>query len=319
MKYLVTGGAGFIGSHLAEVLIQSGHKVIILDNLSTGNINNIENIIGNDNLEFINDSILNFNLVKNLIAQVDGVFHLAAALGVKKILEKPLESLQTNIHGSENVIHAAASSQVKLFLASTSEVYGKNMNQPLSEDSDRVLGSPLLTRWAYSECKAIDETLVQIYHDLSGLNFVIGRFFNTTGPRQSGAYGMVLPKFVTSALLNEPLEVFGSGTQRRVFCHVEDAVNAIIKLFFNDQATCEVFNIGGEEEVSISELAKKVIEETNSKSKIRNIPYSEAYPNGFEDSMRRNPNTNKIRQYTDWAPKFSLRDTIQDIVKFMKN
>ena len=318
MKFLVTGGAGFIGSHLAERLLLENHEVIIIDDLSTGNISNISNILSSPNLNFIQDTILNKELIAKVSRNIDGVFHLAAALGVKRILERPLESLVTNLHGSENIIQEAASNKVKIFLASTSEVYGKNLNQPLTENSDRVLGSPLLTRWAYSESKALDETIIQIYHDMYEMPFVIGRFFNTTGPRQTGAYGMVVPNFVNWAKNGKPIEIYGDGQQRRVFCHVNDAVEGIMKSFFNNEAEGEVFNIGGEEEVTISELAKMVIQETNSDSELVFIPYEKAYPVGFEESMRRNPDTTKLRKFTGWAPKYSLKAIISDVASSMK-
>ena len=318
MNFLVTGGAGFIGSHLVERLIDLNHEVIIIDDLSTGRMENLEKILASKKVHFIQESILNSEVVNELCSQSDGVFHLAAALGVKRILERPLESLITNVHGSENVIRAASVNRIKIFLASTSEVYGKNMIQPLNEKSDRVLGSPLLTRWAYSESKALDETLVQIFHDMTKLPFVIGRFFNTTGPRQTGAYGMVVPNFVSNGLTGKPIEIYGDGQQRRVFCHVHDAVEGILKVYFNEETEGHVFNIGGEEEISILDLANLVIKETKSNSEIIFVPYNLAYPIGFEDSMRRNPDTSKLRKFTGWAPKYSLKAIISDVASSMK-
>jgi UDP-glucose 4-epimerase len=256
---------------------------------------------------------LDKELINESIKESDGCIHLAAALGVKQILENPLESLTTNVHGSENVISACALREKPLFLASTSEVYGKNDLQPLDEGSDRVIGSPQILRWAYSEAKAIDETIAEMYRLSHGLNYVIGRLFNTVGPRQTGMYGMVLPRFVQSALRDEALTVYGDGTQTRVFCHVNDAVSAIILMHDNQDCFGETFNIGGEGEISILELAKKVIELLQSKSKVVHLPYSTVYPVGFEDMMRRVPNTTKLRNYINWKPTLSLSEIIYDI------
>ena len=318
MNLLVTGGAGFIGSYLSEVLIDSGHEVTVLDDLSTGSLLNIKELQKSKKFSFIEGSMLNQKLVEDAVSKVDGIFHLGAALGVKRILERPYDSLVTNMHGTEIVIKAASKRKIKTFLASTSEIYGKNLNQPLTEESDRVLGSPLLVRWTYSEGKAIDESLIQIFHQSHGLPFVIGRFFNTSGPRQTGAYGMVLPGFVSQALAGKPLTVYGDGSQQRVFCHVADAVDAVIRLFFNEKAEGQVFNIGGEEEVSIHQLAELVIAETNSNSKIEYVEYKSAYAEGFEESMRRVPNTTKVREFTGWAPKYSLKALIADVAAHLK-
>ena len=319
MKLLITGGAGFIGSHLAERLIEMGHFVIALDDLSTGTSSNIAQLEKNPNFEFIKGSMLDEKLVETLMSRVDGCIHLGAALGVQRILEKPYQSLVANIHGSEIAIKAAAEQGKRFFLASTSELYGKNPKQPLTEESDRVLGSPQLIRWAYSEAKALDESLAQMFMASHGLKFVTGRFFNTVGPRQSGAYGMVLPRFVASAMKNEPLLVYGDGSQSRVFCHVSDAVNGVLKIFFDDKALGHAFNIGGEEEISIKELAMRVISVTNSSSSIEYLPYSKAYPEGFEETMRRVPDTSKLRKMTGWKPEFSLDGIISDIEKFLRD
>ena len=319
MKLLITGGAGFIGSHLAERLIEMGHFVIALDDLSTGTSSNIAQLEKNPNFEFIKGSMLDEKLVETLMSRVDGCIHLGAALGVQRILEKPYQSLVANIHGSEIAIKAAAEQGKRFFLASTSELYGKNPKQPLTEESDRVLGSPQLIRWAYSEAKALDESLAQMFMASHGLKFVTGRFFNTVGPRQSGAYGMVLPRFVASAMKNEPLLVYGDGSQSRVFCHVSDAVNGVLKIFFDDKALGHAFNIGGEEEISIKELAMRVISVTNSSSSIEYLPYSKAYPEGFEETMRRVPDTSKLRKMTGWKPEFSLDGIISDIEKYLRD
>ena len=318
MKLLITGGAGFIGSHLAERLTQMGHFVIALDDLSTGTSSNIAQLEKNPSFEFIKGSMLDEKLVETLMSRVDGCFHLGAALGVQRILEKPYQSLVANIHGSEIAIKAAAEQGKRFFLASTSELYGKNPNQPLTEESDRVLGSPQLIRWAYSEAKALDESLAQMFMASHGLKFVTGRFFNTVGPRQSGAYGMVLPRFVASAMKNEPLLVYGDGSQSRVFCHVLDAINGVLKIFFDDKALGHAFNIGGEEEISIKELAMRVISVTNSSSSIEYLPYSKAYPEGFEETMRRVPDTAKLRKMSGWKPEFSLDGIISDIEKYLR-
>jgi UDP-glucose 4-epimerase len=318
MKLLITGGAGFIGSHLAERLIEMGHFVIALDDLSTGTSSNIAQLEKNPSFEFIKGSMLDEKLVETLMSRVDGCIHLGAALGVQRILEKPYQSLVANIHGSEIAIKAAAEQGKRFFLASTSELYGKNPNQPLTEESDRVLGSPQLIRWAYSEAKALDESLAQMFMASHGLKFVTGRFFNTVGPRQSGAYGMVLPRFVASAMKNEPLLVYGDGSQSRVFCHVSDAINGVLKIFFDDKALGHAFNIGGEEEISIKELAMRVISVTNSSSSIEYLPYSKAYPEGFEETMRRVPDTAKLRNMIGWKPEYSLDGIISDIEKYLR-
>jgi UDP-glucose 4-epimerase len=318
MKLLVTGGAGFIGSHLSERLIEMGHSVIALDDLSTGTSSNIALLEKSSSFEFIKGSMLDEQLVNTLIARVDGCIHLGAALGVQRILEKPYQSLVANIHGSEIAIKAAAEQGKRFFLASTSELYGKNPKQPLTEESDRLLGSPQLIRWAYSEAKALDESLAQMFMASHGLKFVTGRFFNTVGPRQSGAYGMVLPRFVAAAMKNEPLLVYGDGSQSRVFCHVLDAINGVLKIFFDDKALGHAFNIGGEEEVSIKELAMRVISVTNSSSRIEFLPYSKAYPEGFEETMRRVPDTSKLRKMSGWKPEYSLDGIISDIEKYLR-
>ena len=318
MKLLVTGGAGFIGSHLSEQLLEIGHSVIALDNLSTGSKENISKLLGNPNFELVQASMLDEELIRKEMERVDGCIHLGAALGVQRVLERPYESLVANTHGSEIAIKAAAELGKRFFLASTSELYGKNPKQPLNEDSDRVIGSPQLVRWAYSEAKAIDESIAQMFHMSHSLKFVTGRFFNTVGPRQSGAYGMVLPRFVSAAIKNQPIAVYGDGSQSRVFCHVSDAVKAVIKIFFDDSALGHAFNIGGEEEISMKELAERVISLTNSSSEIDYLPYSKAYPAGFEETMRRVPDTSKIRSMTGWKPEFSLDEIIKDIEKFIR-
>lgn len=318
MKFLITGGAGFIGSHLAGRLLERGYEVVVLDDLSTGSRKNIERFSGNPKFTVIEGSMLDKPTLSRAMEGAEGLFHLGAALGVKRILERPLESLVTNMHGTEIVLEMAAARKLRTFVASTSEIYGKNPQQPLTEESDRVLGSPMLVRWTYSEAKAIDESLAVIYGQSHGLPFVIGRFFNTVGPRQTGAYGMVLPNFVKSALKGEPLTVYGDGSQSRVFCHVEDAVEGMMSVYFNDKALGDVFNIGGEGEVTIKGLAEMVIAETGSSSSIEMVPYEKAYRKGFEDTMRRIPDTSKIRALTGWSPKNSLQQIIRDVASYMK-
>ena len=318
MKILVTGGAGFIGSYLIERLIATEHHVIALDNLSTGALKNLDSSVEKSNFEFVQGSMLDEKLVDSLMVKVEGCFHLGAALGVKRILERPYASLVANLQGTENVIISAVKYTVKVYLASTSEIYGKSLIQPLNEEADRVIGSPQLVRWAYAEAKAIDESMVQMFRQSHGLDYVTGRFFNTVGPRQTGAYGMVLPRFVAAAIKGEPITVYGDGTQSRVFCHVSDAVDGVLRLFFDDRVVGGAFNIGGEEEVTIGELAKRVIAITGSSSQIRNLPYSEAYPPGFEETMRRVPDTTKLRNLTGWKPQFSLDAIIKDIEKYLR-
>jgi UDP-glucose 4-epimerase len=318
VKALVTGGAGFIGSHLSHSLLEAGIDVLVLDDFSTGSRKNIKEIETNVKFRIVEGSLLDEKLVGELIAQVDACFHLGAALGVQRILEKPYLSLKTNVAGTENVIEAAANRGVKVFLASTSELYGKSKDQPLTEESDRVIGSPRLVRWAYSEAKAIDESVAEMFRGSHGLKYVTGRFFNTVGPRQSGAYGMVLPRFVKSAIQGENLRVYGDGSQSRVFCHVSDAVSAVLAIFNDERAEGQAFNIGGEEEVSIRELAERVIKVTGSSSRIEYVSYEDAYPAGFEETMRRVPDTTKLRTLTGWKPKYNLDEIIKDIENYFR-
>jgi UDP-glucose 4-epimerase len=319
MKILLTGGAGFIGSHLAEKLISEGHSVTALDNLSTGSSANLDSLKGSSDFKLVEASMLDRSIVDQLVADSDGVIHLGAALGVQRILERPYESFIANTQGTENLIIAAAESKKKIFIASTSEIYGKNPEQPLNEESDRVIGSPKLLRWAYSEAKAIDESLAQMFAQSHGLSYVVGRFFNTVGPRQSGMYGMVLPRFVSAALKGEALEVHGDGLQTRTFCHVLDSIDAVLRLFLSSEAIGEAFNIGGEGEISIKDLAQKVIDITGSKSEIKYISYQSAYPQGFDEMMRRVPDTSKLRSYTGWSPKRNLDEIINDIQLSLKS
>ena len=314
MKYLITGGAGFIGSHLAESLISRGDEVVVFDNLSTGSTNNLISI--SQKIKFEQGNILDKAVADRLVAESDYVVHLAAALGVFNIVNKPLESLKTNLQGSEVVLEACDKYRKPVLIASTSEIYGKNDKVPLNEEDDRIIGHPLKSRWSYSEAKAVDESLAYFYYLESNLPIRIVRFFNTVGPRQVGHYGMVVPRFVSNALKSEPLSVYGSGDQIRCFCHVMDAVKALLLVMDSDKAVGQVFNIGNNSQISIMELAKKVIEITASKSTIEKIAYEKAYPEGFEDMQRRVPDISKIKQVLGWAPEINLEQIIKDIATY---
>lgn len=314
MKYLLTGGAGFIGSHLADRLIEKGDQVCVVDNLSTGVSKNLGSV--KEKISFSEGSILDKSLMDKLVSECDFVVHLAAALGVFNIVNKSLESLQTNLQGTEIVLEAADKYKKPILIASSSEIYGKNDKVPLSEEDDRIVGHPLKSRWSYSEAKAVDESLAYFYHQERNLPVRIVRFFNTVGPRQLGNYGMVVPRFVVSALKNEPLQVYGSGDQIRCFCHVDDAIRALLLVMESDKAIGQVFNIGNNQQISIMDLAKKVIAITGSKSKIVNIPYSKAYPEGYEDMQRRVPDILKIKNRVGWSPQIGLDQIIKDIAAF---
>jgi len=310
MRYLVTGGSGFIGSHLCEALVKRGDSVSVIDNLSTGS-----NKLGRG-IDFVEGSIFDQDLMSNLISNSDHVLHLAAAVGVFNIVNKPLESLMTNIKGTEIILELCEKYNKPILITSTSEVYGKNNNVPLNEESDRVLGSPLLSRWSYSEAKAVDESMAYFYYQEKGLEVRIVRLFNTIGPRQVGHYGMVVPRFINAAVKNELLSVYGSGDQIRCFCHVEDAVRALLLVIDSDKAIGQVFNVGNNQQITIMELAKKVIELTGSSSTIEKISYEKAYPEGFEDMQRRVPDISKIKKVLDWTPEISLDQIIKDIAAF---
>ena len=314
----MTGGAGFIGSHLCEFLIKSGHAVTAIDNFSTGIKSNLTNLEGSDNFNLIKGSILETNILNSLIKQADYVFHLAAAVGVFNIVNNPLASLLTNIRGTENVLAAANEAKTPVFLTSSSEVYGKNISDSLRESDDRILGSPVTLRWSYSEAKAIDESLAYAYFVEKQLETRIVRFFNTVGPRQLGAYGMVVPRFIKAAMTNEPITIYGDGNQTRCFAHVYDVVDAVMAIAFANNTIGKVINIGNDFEISINSLAKKIIEETNSKSEIVYVPYEEAYGDGFEDMERRVPNINLINQLVGWKPQRDLSTMIADISSEMQ-
>ena len=317
MRILVTGGAGFIGSHLCERLINDGHNVTALDNFSTGRASNLSNLVSSPKFKLVEGSILDSDILFQLISEVDYVFHLAAAVGVFNIVNNPLDSLLTNIRGTENVLEAAHSLNTPVFLTSSSEVYGKNVSDSLKETDDRVLGSPITLRWSYSEAKAIDESLAYAYFIEKQLDTRIVRFFNTVGPRQLGAYGMVVPRFVKAALNNESITIYGDGNQTRCFAHVYDVVDAVIAIAFSEVTIGKVINIGNDFEISINNLAKKIITETGSESKIVYVPYTEAYGEGFEDMERRVPNIDLIKKLVGWSPKRDLSTMIADISEEM--
>ena len=317
MRILVTGGAGFIGSHLCERLINDGHNVTAIDNFSTGRASNLQSLQGVAGFSLIEGSILDTQLLNPLVNNADYVFHLAAAVGVFNIVNNPLASLLTNIRGTENVLDAAYAAKTPVFLTSSSEVYGKNVSDSLKESDDRILGSPVTLRWSYSEAKAIDESLAYAYFVEKQLETRIVRFFNTVGPRQLGAYGMVVPRFVKSALTNEPITIYGDGNQTRCFAHVYDVIDAVIAIAFAENTIGKVINIGNDYEISINELAKKVMAETNSKSEVVYVPYEEAYGGGFEDMERRVPNIDLIHQLVGWKPRRDLSTMIADIASEM--
>ena len=317
MKILITGGAGFIGSHLAEHFSKAGHNITILDNLSTGSESNLKMIDFTG--ELIIGDIRDVSLVEKLVKDSDLILHMAAALGVKNIMESTIESISTNILGSEVVLLEAARNSKRIIIASTSEIYGKNPKQPLNELDDRVIGSPQNFRWSYSDSKAIEESIARVLYLEKSLPVTTIRFFNTIGPRQTGKYGMVVPRFIEFALKNLDIPVHGSGEQTRVFCNVTDAVLGVERVLNSNKTLGEVFNVGGFGEISINELASRIIKVTNSKSKIQKIPYSEAYPDGYEDMQRRVPDTSKISEVTGWKASKSLDDSLREIVESISN
>jgi UDP-glucose 4-epimerase len=312
---LITGGAGFIGSHLADALVNRGDQVIALDNLSTGSLDNIAGLRSSRRFRFVQASVLDQLAVDELVREADVVVHLAAAVGVNLIVERPLRSLTTNIRGSEIVIESAHRYRRKILLASTSEIYGKNPDVPLHETSDRVLGAPTVARWAYSTAKAVDEILAYAYHRERDLPTIVVRLFNTVGPRQSPAYGMVIPRLTRQAVRNEPLTVFGDGSQTRCFCHVLDVVDALVRLSDSPDAVGGTFNVGSTEEVSMLELAHRIIGRSGSSSSIEVIPYDQAYEPGFEDMLRRVPDTTRIGSLTGWTVTRTLDEILDDSIR----
>jgi len=318
MKVLVTGGAGFIGSHLAERLLQDGCEITVVDNLSTGSLKNIEGFKEHSRFDFVEGDIRDVALMETLVGQSEAVFHLAAAVGVKLIADKPVHTIETNISGTSIVLETANKFRKKILLASSSEVYGKNEAVPFREDDDIVLGSTSLSRWSYACSKAIDEFLGLAYYQQYGLGVVIGRFFNTIGPRQTGRYGMVVPRFVQSALKDKPVLIYGTGRQSRCFCYVDDLVDAIAGLMKCEKATGKVYNIGSNEEITIEALADKIIEMTGSRSTKEFIPYEKAYGRPIEDMMRRVPNIERIKKTIGWKPTTSLNKTLEIIIESFK-
>ena len=317
MHYLITGGAGFIGSYFADALLAQDDDVTVLDNFSTGRMNNLKHLDGQ--VQLVHGSVLDALLVDELVAEAEVVIHLAAAVGVRLIVERPLRSFVTNIRGSETIFEAAHRYRRKVLLTSTSEIYGKRSTGAFHEDDDRVLGSPKVSRWAYSTAKAVDEILAFAYSRERGLPMVIARLFNTVGPRQTGAYGMVIPRLVSQALRGEPLSVYGDGLQTRCFCHVTDVVRALILLLSQPDAEGDVFNVGSTEEVSVLELAQRIVEMTGSRSPIELVPYTDAYEKGFEDMRRRVPDISKIGSLVGWKPELSLESILADIIEYEKS
>ena len=315
-KILITGGAGFIGSHLAEKLLNKGVEVFVLDDLSTGKMENINHLENNKKFHFTKGSVLDKGLVFDLVLKVDQVYHLAAAVGVKTIIEKPLDSFLINIEGTKNVLDAALEKKIPVLLASTSEVYGKNDNLPFSEEHDRVYGSAYHSRWGYGMSKGSDEFLGLAYYREKELPVVIVRLFNVIGPRQAGAYGMVVPRFIQQALKREDITVYGSGDQTRCFGYVEDIVDALEALMASSSAFGQIFNVGSDEEISINDLAKKIIELTSSKSKIKRIPYTEVYGPEFDDMLRRKPDLSKIKTTIGYQPKYNLEESLKKIIDY---
>jgi UDP-glucose 4-epimerase len=318
MRVLITGGAGFIGSHLAEQLLENGEQVVVVDNLSTGSLNNIESFKDNQRLEFVTGDIRNTELMESLVERSDVVFHLAAAVGVRLIAEDPVHTIETNIGGTETVLDVVSKFGRRILIASTSEVYGKSESVPFREDDDIVLGSTSLSRWSYACSKAIDEFLGLAFHRQYGLGVVIGRFFNTIGPRQTGRYGMVVPRFVRRALRNEPVLIYGTGKQTRCFCCVSDLIEAIINLMNCKEAAGKVYNIGSCEEIEIEKLADKIIQMTGSKSEKQFVPYEVAYGRPIEDMMRRLPSLERIQKTIGWKPGMNLDETLRVIIESEK-
>jgi UDP-glucose 4-epimerase len=312
--YLVTGGAGFIGSHLVEALVERGEKVVVLDDLSTGRLDNLRNVISHPNLRVVTGSVLDELAVDELVHEADVVIHLAAAVGVKLIVDRPLRSFTTNIRGSEIVIGAAHRYRRKILVASTSEIYGKNSTSHLAETADRILGSPSVARWAYSTAKAVEEILALAHHRERGLPVIVARFFNTVGPRQSPAYGMVIPRLVRQAVAGTPMSVYGDGQQSRCFCHVLDVVDALLRLLDHPGAVGEVFNIGSDDEITMTDLARLIAKRAESESDIERIPYEQAYAAGFEDMRRRVPDTSKLEALTGWQPHRGLDEILDEAI-----
>lgn len=319
MRILITGGAGFIGSHLAERLLKDGHQVHVIDNLSTGKLENMETFKDHPNFKYTIGSILNRELLENLVSKCEQIYHLAAAVGVKYIIENPLLSLKTNIVGTDNVLELANKYKCKVLITSTSEVYGKSDKLPFNETADRLMGPTQISRWGYATSKAVDEFYGQAFYREKKLPVVIARCFNTVGPRQTGQYGMVLPKFVKAALLDQPIIIYGSGKQTRCFADVLDVVEAFLCLMAEKKCEGEIFNVGTTEAISIEELAQKVREMCGSKSKIEFMKYEDAYEEGFEDMMHRMPDISKIKEFIGYEPKIKLDEIIKRMIEYYEN
>lgn len=318
MRFLITGGAGFIGGHLCESLIADGHEVTAIDNLSTGSMKNLEKVISNPDFSFVEGDILDYQELDSMIADSDMVFHLAAAVGVELVVHDPVRTIITNVHGTERVLKAAAVKKTKVLMTSTSEVYGKSSKMQFSEKDDLLIGAPTHSRWSYACSKLLDEFLTMSFHKASELPTIIVRLFNTVGPRQTGRYGMVLPRFAASALDGKPLQVYGSGEQSRCFCHVADVVRAFRFLAVNERAVGGIFNIGSTHKISMNSLAELVISRLKSKSEIIHIPYEQAYEKGFEDMMHRIPDTSVINELTGWIPELPLEKIIDDVAASLR-
>jgi UDP-glucose 4-epimerase len=318
MKVLITGGAGFIGSHLAEKLLERGDEVFAIDNLWTGKLANLSRVQNSKGFHLVVDTILNESVMNELVFKADHIYHLAAAVGVRTIMDNPVETLDINVKGTEVVLRLANRFKKKVFITSTSEIYGNHMEHTLAEDDNRVMGSVKKRRWAYACSKTLDEFLALAYFDEKKLPVVIGRLFNTVGPRQTGQYGMVLPSFVQSALLGKPITVYGDGDQTRSFTHVRDVVEAITGLMSKPGAEGDVFNVGNDKEVTINELAEKVKKMTGSASPIEHVPYEKAYGPGFEDMRRRCPNIEKVRKLIGFQPRYDLEAMIQGVIDYFK-
>jgi len=316
MKVLITGGAGFIGSHLAEALHAEGHSITVIDDLSTGSPRNLANLDGRERFSFVRDTVVNTATMTALVARCDVIYHLAAAVGVQLIVDRPVHTIETNIHGSEVMLELANKFRRPILIASTSEVYGKNTKTPFNEDDDTTLGSTRFTRWSYACSKMVDEFLAQAYHEQFGLPTIICRFFNTVGPRQTGEYGMVVPRFVQAGLRGEPLMIYGTGKQSRCFSNVADIVSALQKLIGCEQAYGQVINIGSTESISIEALADKVIEMTGGRSRKEFISYEEAYGRAFDDMLARMPDLTKIRRLVGYEPKYDLQATLEQVVAY---
>jgi len=318
MHALITGGAGFIGGHLSETLLAQGHQVTAVDNLSTGRYANVEALITNPNFRFVGESIINEMVMDRLIEQCDLVFHLAAVVGVDLVVKDPVRTVEINLHGTETVLRLARRYHKKVLIASTSEVYGKSESIPFREDSDRVMGPTTKSRWIYAESKAIDELLALAYHKQFELPIVICRLFNTVGLRQTGMYGMVIPRFVEQAVHGRPIRVFGDGTQSRCFCNVKDVTRALLGVMLEPKAVGEIFNVGSQEEITILNLARRVIARAESPSEISLVPYDEAYEKGFEDMQRRVPAIDKINTAIGWSPSIKLDQTLDEVIAYYR-